>query len=130
MLNKVFLIGRLVAAPQLQHTQGGTPFTRFRIAVNRPYRDRNGNWQEDTLFIDVVVWGDAADRLVSRLDKGSRFLVEGDLRQSTRKTETGENRTKIEVRADRAVPLDKPGSAERGEGEGLEEITEIDDIEF
>ncbi|MEO2082450.1 MAG: single-stranded DNA-binding protein, partial [Desulfurobacteriaceae bacterium] len=82
-LNRVFLIGRLVADPQLQHTSGGTPFTRFRIAVNRPYRDRNGNWQEDTLFIDVVLWGDAADRAVSRFNKGSRVLVEGSLRQST-----------------------------------------------
>jgi len=121
-LNRVFLIGRLVADPQLQHTSGGTPFTRFRIAVNRPYRDRNGNWQEDTLFIDVVVWGDAADRAVSRFNKGSRVLVEGRLVQSTWETDSGEKRSKIEVRADRVVALDP-----RRE---IEEPEEIDDIEF
>jgi len=124
-LNKVFLIGRLVADPQLNHTQGGTPFTRFRIAVNRPYRDRNGNWQEETLFIDVIYWGDAADRLVSRVNKGSRVLVEGSLRQSSWETESGEKRSRIEVRADKVSPLDF-----RRESSQEEEIEEIDDIEF
>lgn len=121
-LNKVFLIGRLVADPQLQHTNDGIPFTRFRIAVNRPYKDRNGNWQEDTLFIDVVVWGKAADRAVSRFNKGTRILVEGSLRQSSWETESGERRSRIEVRAERVAALDP-----RRE---IEEPEEIDDIEF
>jgi single-strand DNA-binding protein len=122
-LNKVLLIGRLVADPQLQHTQGGTPFTRMRIAVNRPYRDRNGNWQDDTLFIDVVLWGEAADRAVSRFSKGSRVFVEGSLRQATWETESGERRSRIEVRADRVLALDP-------RRESSEELEEIDDIEF
>ncbi len=122
-LNRVFLIGRLVADPQLSHTNSGTPFTRFRIAVNNPYRDRNGNWQDETLFIDVVLWGDAADRAVSRFNKGTRVLVEGRLRQSNWETEEGERRSKIEVRADRVVGLDP-------RREQTESIEEIDDIEF
>jgi single-strand DNA-binding protein len=121
-LNRVFLIGRLVADPQLSHTQAGTPFTRFRIAVNTPYRDRNGNWQADTLFIDVVLWGDPADRAVSRFNKGTRVLVEGRLRQSTWETEEGERRSRVEVRADRVVALDPRRETEEPE--------EIDDIEF
>ncbi len=122
-LNRVFLIGRLVADPQLSHTNSGTPFTRFRIAVNNPYRDRNGNWQDETLFIDVVLWGDAADRAVSRFNKGTRVLVEGRLRQSNWETEEGERRSRIEVRADRVVGLDP-------RREQNESIEEIDDIEF
>ncbi|GAB6075547.1 single-stranded DNA-binding protein [Desulfurobacterium crinifex] len=122
-LNRVFLIGRLVADPQLSHTNSGTPFTRFRIAVNNPYRDRNGNWQDETLFIDVVLWGDAADRAVSRFNKGTRVLVEGKLRQSSWETEEGERRSRIEVRADRVVGLDP-------RREQNESIEEIDDIEF
>ncbi|RUM41836.1 MAG: single-stranded DNA-binding protein [Desulfurobacterium sp.] len=122
-LNRVFLIGRLVADPQLSHTNSGTPFTRFRIAVNNPYRDRNGNWQDGTLFIDVVLWGDAADRAVSRFNKGTRVLVEGKLRQSNWETEEGERRSRIEVRADRVVGLDP-------RREQNESIEEIDDIEF
>jgi len=122
-LNRVFLIGRLVADPQLSHTNSGTPFTRFRIAVNTPYRDRSGNWQEETLFIDVVLWRDAADRAVSRFNKGTRVLVEGRLRQSSWETEEGERRSRIEVRADRVVRLDP----RRKQNESIEEI---DDIEF
>ncbi len=123
-LNRVFLIGRLVADPELSHTQSGTPFTRFRIAVNNPYRDRNGNWQEDTLFIDVVLWGDAADRAVSRFNKGTKVLVEGRLRQSTWETDSGEKRSKIEVRADRVVSLEFRSRSNE------ESVDEIDDIEF
>ncbi len=122
-LNRVFLIGRLTADPELSHTQSGTPYTRFRIAVNNPYRDRNGNWQEDTLFIDIVLWGDAADRAVSRFNKGTRVLVEGRLRQSTWETESGERRSRIEVRADRVVAIDPKRESE-------ETPDEIDDIEF
>ncbi|MEO2068393.1 MAG: single-stranded DNA-binding protein [Desulfurobacteriaceae bacterium] len=122
-LNKVFLIGRLVADPELSHTQNGTPFTRFRIAVNRPYRDRSGNWQEDTVFIDIVVWGEAADRAVSRFNKGTRVLVEGRLQQRSWETESGEKRSKIEVRAERVVALDPRRELD-------ENIEEIDDIEF
>ena len=122
-LNRVFLIGRLVADPRLSHTNSGTPFTRFRIAVNNPYRDRNGNWQDETLFIDIVLWGDAADRAVSRFNKGTRVLVEGRLRQSSWETEGGERRSRIEVRADRVVGLDP-------RREQNESIEEIDDIEF
>jgi len=122
-LNKVFLIGRLVADPELSHTHSGTPFTRFRIAVNRPYKDRSGNWQEDTVFIDVVVWGEAADRAVSRFSKGTRVLVEGRLQQRNWETESGEKRSKIEVRAERVVALDPRRELD-------ENIEEIDDIEF
>jgi len=124
MLNEVFLIGRCVADPELQFTNSGTPFTRFRIAVNRPYRDRNGNWQEEVLFIDVVVWGDAADRAVTKLNKGSRVLVEGRLVQSNWETESGEKRSKIEVRADRVVALDRKSE------EGTEEVEDVNDIPF
>ena len=122
-LNRVFLIGRLVADPQLSHTNSGTPFTRFRIAVNNPYRDRNGYWQDETLFIDIVLWGDAADRAVSRFNKGTRVFVEGRLRQSSWETAEGEKRSKIEVRADRVAGLDP-------RKEQTESIEEIDDIEF
>ncbi len=120
-LNKVFLIGRLTRDPELSHTNGGTPFTRFTIAVNRPYRDKSGNWQEETSFIDIVVWGDAADRAVSRFNKGSEIVVEGRLRQSSWETESGERRSKLEVVADRVQLLSSKSSQEN---------VNIDDIEF
>ncbi len=120
-LNKVFLIGRLTRDPELSHTNGGTPFTRFTIAVNRPYRDKSGNWQEETSFIDIVVWGDAADRAVTRFNKGSEIIVEGRLRQSSWETEGGEKRSKIEVVADRVQLIS---------GKSSQESVNIDDIEF
>lgn len=116
-LNKVFLIGRLTKDPELSHTTQGRPFTRFRIAVNRPYKDKNGNWQEETAFIDVVVWGDAADRAVSKFSKGAEVLVEGRLRQSSWETESGERRSKIEVVSDRVQLLSVPSAQEDDSGD-------------
>ncbi len=122
MLNRVFLIGRFVSDPELSHTQKGNPFSRFRIAVNTPYKDKKGNWQDDTLFIDCVVWGDAADRVVERFLKGDRILVEGRLRQNSWKNENGEKRSKIEVVALRVKALDPKREEDEEES--------IDDIEF
>jgi len=122
-LNKVFLIGRLVADPELRHTPNGTPYCRFRIAVNRPYKDKQGNWKEDTLFIDIITWNTSAERIVERFNKGDRVLVEGSLRQDTWETENGEKRSRIEVRAERIKAVDP-------KRETTEELEEVDDIEF
>ncbi len=123
-LNRVFLIGRLVADPELSHTTAGKPFSRFRIAVNNPYKDKSGNWQDDTVFIGITVWGDQADRLVGRLNKGSQIFVEGRLRQSNWQTDKGEKRSRIEVTANRVQDL----SPRTKNGEQNNE--DVDDIEF
>ena len=60
---------------------------------------------------------------MSRFNKGTRVLVEGRLRQSIWETESGERRSRIEVKADRVVALDPRREAE-------ENIEDIDDIEF
>ena len=54
MLNKIFLQGRLVADPELRHTQSGIPVASFRIAVDRDYKNQNG--EKETDFINIVAW--------------------------------------------------------------------------
>jgi len=123
MLNKVIVIGRLVADPELKHTQGeNVPYCRFRIAINNRYKGKDGEWKDDPTFINVVTWRELSERVVERLSKGERVLVEGELRQNTWETENGEKRSSIEILARRVLPLDYK--------EVEEEIEEIDDIEF
>lgn len=108
-LNSVFLIGRLVADPELRYTQKGSPVCDFRIACSRRYKNREtGEWQEETLFINVVAWRRQAETANDFLKKGSAVLVDGSLRSRQWETNQGEKRTTIEVVARRIQFLDMP----------------------
>ena len=77
MSNNVTLIGNLVEDPELRFTASGVAMARVRMAVNRRYRDRNNEWQEDTSFFNVVAWGDLAENTAASLTKGNRIVVTG-----------------------------------------------------
>ena len=64
-MNKVVLMGRLTKDPEVRYTQTGKVETQFTIAVDRPFKDANGNKETD--FISVVVWGKAVKRGIDYL---------------------------------------------------------------
>ncbi len=111
-INLVILSGRLTSNPDLRYTASGRPVVRLRIANSRRYRDQSGEWQEDTLFIDVSAWGELAERCHDRLVKGSPVLVEGTLRQRSWETEDGQRRTAYEIHAYRVHFLEKVPTGE------------------
>ena len=83
MYNKVILIGRIVATPELHKTNKDKSVARATIAINRRFKDQNGEREAD--FINIVVWGKLAETLASYATKGSLISVDGELR--TRKFE-------------------------------------------
>ena len=83
MFNKVILIGRIVATPELHKTNNDKSVARATIAINRRFKDQNGEREAD--FINIVVWGKLAETLASYASKGSLISVDGELR--TRKFE-------------------------------------------
>ena len=83
MYNKVILIGRTVATPELHKTNSDKSVARATIAINRRFKDQNGEREAD--FINIVVWGKLAETLASYATKGSLISVDGELR--TRKFE-------------------------------------------
>ena len=83
MYNKVILIGRIVATPELHKTNSDKSVARATIAINRRFKDQNGEREAD--FINIVVWGKLAETLASYATKGSLISVDGELR--TRKFE-------------------------------------------
>lgn len=95
MFNKIILIGNLTKDPELRYTPQGTPVTSFRLAVNSKYRSGD-EMKDDTLFIDVVVWGKQGESCSQYLSKGSPALVEGRLRERKWESE-GQQRSKVEV---------------------------------
>ncbi len=73
-MNRVMLIGRLTAKPELKYTGANVPYCRFSIGINR-MPDKNGNVTAD--FPNIVVWNKQAENLCKFQDKGSQIAVEG-----------------------------------------------------
>lgn len=105
--NSVVLVGRLTRDPEVRFTGKGQAMCRFDLAVNRRYKDTAGTWQDDTSFVPVVVWGDAAARCGERLKKGLPAHVEGRLQSRSWETKEGQKRTTLEVVARRVQFLSR-----------------------
>lgn len=103
-MNRVLLIGRLTAKPELRYTNSNLPFTRFSIAVNRNFTNAQG--QRDADFINIVVWRKQAENICNYLDKGSRVSVEGRIQTSSYDDKDGNKRYTVEVLADSVEFLD------------------------
>ena len=122
-LNDVKLIGRLTRDPELRFTGKGQAVCRFDLAVNRRYKDPNGGeWKDDTSFVPVVVWREAAQRCADRLKKGSPVYVEGRLKSRAWETKEGQKRTSLEVNALRIQFLAKVEGAPDQEDKFHEQV--------
>ena len=78
-VNQIVISGRLVQDPEFTITENGAARLSSRIAVNRPYRDRDGDWHQETSFVNVIAWRQLAEFGADRLRKGSPVLVTGRL---------------------------------------------------
>jgi single-strand DNA-binding protein len=79
MINKVTLIGNLGGDPEVRHLENGTAVGRFSLATNENYKDKDGNWQKQTEWHNVVIWRDLAERAEKQLKKGMLVFVEGKI---------------------------------------------------
>lgn len=92
--NKVFLSGHLTDNVLLRNLPSGTPTSEFGLAVNRKWKDKDGNVQEDTLFIQCKSFGDLASRIKEYFFKGKAIFVEGALRLERWQDDQGVNHRK------------------------------------
>lgn len=112
-MNQVFLMGNLTRDPEKRTTSGGQAVSELGLAVSDHYKDKEGKTVERTCFADIVVWGRAAENCAQFLKKGAPVLVEGRLQMDSWKTDAGEKRTKLRIRANRVQFLGKAGVAPR-----------------
>ena len=98
MLNRVVIMGRMVADPELKKTNGGISVTSFRIAVDRNYVAQGKGRQAD--FFDVVAWRSSAEFVCRNFPKGALIAIDGQLQSRQYMTKDGQNRTAIEIIAD------------------------------
>lgn len=102
-MNKALLVGRITTKPELRTTSSGIPFTRFSVAINRPFTN-NGERTAD--FINILVWRKQAENVCNFLDKGSQVAIEGRIQTGSYTDKDGNNRASFEVVADNIQFLD------------------------
>lgn len=127
--NFVLLSGRLAFDPDVRFTQKGTAICKFKLAANRRFMDKaSGEWKDDTAWVPVDVWGDAAERLKDRLKKGSPVHVEGRLKSEEYEDKSGQKRSVLKVVARRVQFLEKAGGekpSSGGEGKSDADLEEV-----
>lgn len=109
--NTVLLTGRLTRDPELKYTANGTAMCRFSLAINRRYKDKTGEFKDDTTFVNCVIWREAGERVGKTVKKGTPVHVEGRLRSYDYQDKEGKKRSGIEVEARRVQILEKASAA-------------------
>ena len=104
MFNRVILVGRLVADPEVRYTPDGIPIASFRLAVDRPPRR---GMERQTDFIRIVTFRRLAEFVQSYLKKGRLVLVEGRLQINSYTDRMGQRRTAVDVVAFNVQFMDK-----------------------
>lgn len=106
-LNRVTLIGRVGADPEIRYTQAGQATCSLRIATDESYTDRDSKRVERTEWHRVSVFGKAAENCNQYLGKGSLVYVEGKLTTRKWQDQNGQERYTTEIRAERVQFLDR-----------------------
>src|SRR5579864_829457 len=100
-LNKVILVGRVTADPQLRTTPGGQSVTTIGVATNRTWTDKQGAKQEEAEFHNVVMWGRQAEVAAQFLTKGAMVLIEGRIQTRSWTDKQGQQRKTTEIMSER-----------------------------
>ena len=134
MYNRIILIGRLTRDPELRYVPSGAPVASFTLAVDRPFRDQQGNRETD--FIDIVAWRKLAEQVSQYMSKGRMVAVEGRLQIRSYETQDGQKRKVSEVVADgirfldrgkTTAPAEAPAAVHEETAQGS---TEDEDVPF
>ncbi|MBI4869470.1 MAG: single-stranded DNA-binding protein [Candidatus Wallbacteria bacterium] len=122
-LNRVMLIGNLTRDPEVRMLATGKQMTRLGMAVNRTWRDKEGQRREDVTFFNLTAFDRQAEMISKYARKGQRLFVDGRLQARTVTNDKGEARTFHDVRVRDYQFLDgtKDGAAKPGPDDSEDE---------
>lgn len=107
MINKVTLIGHLGKDPEIRHLENGTVVGRLSVATKESFKDKDGQWQSQTEWHDVIVWRGLAEQAQRFFKKGKLVYIEGKLTHRNRQDKAGNTQKITEVVASTIRLLDK-----------------------
>ena len=102
--NSITIVGNITSDPELRFTPSGAANTKFGVAVNRKWKDRSDQWQEQVSFFNVVLWQEQAENASTSLTKGARVIVTGRLEQRSYEDKEGVKKSVVEIIADEVGP--------------------------
>ncbi len=117
MLNKVMLIGRLGADPEVRYTPDGAMITTFRLATDEQWKDKSGERVQRTEWHRIVTFGRLAEICGNYLNKGKLVYVEGRIQTRSWEDKEGQKRYMTEIVAANMQMLDGRGQAKAAPGE-------------
>lgn len=97
-MNKVLLIGNLTKDPEMRSTQSGVAVCNFSIAVNRRFKNANG--QQETDYLNIIAWRQLAELCSKYLAKGRKVAVTGSIQTRQYEAKDGSKRTAWDIVAD------------------------------
>jgi single-strand DNA-binding protein len=106
-LNKVMLIGNAGKDPDIRHLENDAVVANFTLATTERYRDKNGNWQDQTEWHNIVCWRALAERVEKYVRKGTQLYVEGKIRTREWVDQSEQKRYSVEILADSIQLLGK-----------------------
>lgn len=122
-MNKVTLIGRLTKDAELKTTSSGINYCNFIIAVDRKFKDANGNRQAD--FIACVAWRTTADFISKYFKKGNKIAVVGSIQTRSYEDQSGNKHLVTEVIVDEAEFVESKAAS--GNGQTAKQSSEPDE---
>jgi single-strand DNA-binding protein len=99
-LNQITLLGNLARDPEIKYTNEGLAITDLRVAVNKRWRDKDGNDMENVEFFNITAWNKLAENCSNDLKKGDRVIVSGRLNHRSFDTKDGKKINIMNVIAD------------------------------
>lgn len=118
-INKVLIMGNLTRDPEIRHTPRGTAVAELSIAINRSWKNEQGEKQEEVTFVEVTLWGKTAELAQKYLAKGRGVFIEGRLQMDTwDDKDTGKKRQKMKIVGENMqfLPGGNPGGGTAGGG--------------
>jgi len=127
--NRVILMGRLTRDVELKYTQSGLAVTEIGVAASDRRKNQAGEWIEETVFVDVTLWGRTAEVASEYLSKGSPIFIEGRLKLHTWETD-GQKHSKLRVVGERMQMIGgRSGAAGPNAAKGRDS-TSFDESEY
>ncbi len=118
-MNRVVLVGRLTRDPDLRYTPNGVAVANFTIAINRPFKNQQGEQEAD--FINCVVWRKTAENLANYMKKGSQIGVDGRVQSRSYEGQDGKRVFVTEVMAENIEFLESRGAAQQQGASGYQQ---------
>jgi len=115
-LNRIMLIGNLGRDAETRFTTNNLAITNFSLATTRSYKDKDGNWQNETTWHNLTGFN-LSDFFKDNLKKGKKFYVEGRISKRDYTDKDGNKRTSTDVICERLIPLESSSGSPSDSGE-------------